>query len=1059
MKLDLIRHMTNPALSTLKKNETVRASVVFIIIIIAAYAPVIFLDQSYNHSLPIPPEYLGYSGKPTPYEATIDPGGNQPLNFPLLKLERDSILTGELPLWNPYLANGQPFAASTDIYVFSPFNIGFLLPVDLWDFVFFSMIWVAGIFTFLFLRNIGLGFQSSLAGGTIFMLTGCLPWFLLLTNIPVLVFTPFILYSLEKIIQKPNAKHFVLASTAFSFGILGSHIESIILQIFFVSLYLCYRLAYPKISSYFKKRDDTIDNNPTKLVTQNSKRILSWSILSLLGGLGLSAFFVLPVLEYLKNGYISHTPAIGISYVHLVLIAVGFIPYVLGQIPSTPSPQLSPGVWGWLWGYVGVFALFFSIVGVSASIKIRNFNFHKYTPLFFMSISVFFIAKTFGIPPAIWLGKLPLFDLIAFRYYSLIIPFGFAISAAFGIEALSKVAMRIKTLSFISVVSISIILLVSIPVIPYIFTDWTKLLDFEHFNNIEKYFAFQIFTAIIFVVIAFLASVSISKNKLVISVVTLLIILELSVYVPVGIDPIWLIVKEILGILGSAVIVMLIIKPNKYTWRKEKKEQKFSILVGILIFVVIGNVLISEFSPSGMMERRDPFQNDPVTDFLQQNLNYSRTFSFDPLVPDFPAAYHISTVGTMTSFNTDQFHSFMHSFIDNNTLDTNLGWPEWSYFHGPSVSVEKFFDNKKYFDFLGVKYVLSGYYSPNSFTPGLPFLGQNYTKIQSSNNGVAQSFISPFDTIRGIEVALGTYGLKSHGNLILTVDSIPYEEKNHRQSIVNAENVNNTSFNEFKFNQPMENVKDKKLYFTLEYPETNANNLVAVFLFQNASNSLNLPANIDPFEIVKNNLHGIFYENNKPVEDKELVFSIIGPQQLENVYQFHDIGVYENKEAFPRAFLVNKFQVAETGNEIEFLQNNPQFDLRHNVVLEKQQSSELDNELNSSNVESNGNAKITSYSLNKVIIHTQSANASLLVLTDSYYPGWKSFVDGKETTIYLADGFVRAIFVPAGDHNIEFSYEPMSFRIGLIISFTTVIIMVSCLLYLKIKTRKLPETI
>ena len=78
-----------------------------------------------------------------------------------------------------------------------------------------------------------------------------------------------------------------------------------------------------------------------------------------------------------------------------------------------------------------------------------------------------------------------------------------------------------------------------------------------------------------------------------------------------------------------------------------------------------------------------------------------------------------------------------------------------------------------------------------------------------------------------------------------------------------------------------------------------------------------------------------------------------------------------------------------------------------------------------------------------------------MVLTDIYYPGWKAFIDETETKIYRADGLVRAIFIPEGQHTIEFVYQPESYYNGIIISLVSAIILISTLLFYKInQTRK-----
>jgi uncharacterized membrane protein YfhO len=62
-----------------------------------------------------------------------------------------------------------------------------------------------------------------------------------------------------------------------------------------------------------------------------------------------------------------------------------------------------------------------------------------------------------------------------------------------------------------------------------------------------------------------------------------------------------------------------------------------------------------------------------------------------------------------------------------------------------------------------------------------------------------------------------------------------------------------------------------------------------------------------------------------------------------------------------------------------------------------------------------------------------------LVLADTYYPGWKAKVDGREQPIRAANASFRAVRVPAGRHVVEFAYEPLSFRAGAAISALSVL--------------------
>jgi len=49
---------------------------------------------------------------------------------------------------------------------------------------------------------------------------------------------------------------------------------------------------------------------------------------------------------------------------------------------------------------------------------------------------------------------------------------------------------------------------------------------------------------------------------------------------------------------------------------------------------------------------------------------------------------------------------------------------------------------------------------------------------------------------------------------------------------------------------------------------------------------------------------------------------------------------------------------------------------------------------------------------------------SLLVVSEPAYPGWKAWVDGKPARLFTADHALRSLFVPAGEHRVEFRFEP-----------------------------------
>ncbi len=81
-----------------------------------------------------------------------------------------------------------------------------------------------------------------------------------------------------------------------------------------------------------------------------------------------------------------------------------------------------------------------------------------------------------------------------------------------------------------------------------------------------------------------------------------------------------------------------------------------------------------------------------------------------------------------------------------------------------------------------------------------------------------------------------------------------------------------------------------------------------------------------------------------------------------------------------------------------------------------------------------GEAIITDYAPQRVIIRTQSEAPALLVLSDAYYPGWVATVDGLPAPVYPANVLYRGVTVPAGEHEVIFRYQPQSWQRGLWIS-------------------------
>jgi uncharacterized membrane protein YfhO len=73
--------------------------------------------------------------------------------------------------------------------------------------------------------------------------------------------------------------------------------------------------------------------------------------------------------------------------------------------------------------------------------------------------------------------------------------------------------------------------------------------------------------------------------------------------------------------------------------------------------------------------------------------------------------------------------------------------------------------------------------------------------------------------------------------------------------------------------------------------------------------------------------------------------------------------------------------------------------------------------------EAAGTATITEYTPDVVRIATEG-DGGVLVLTDTWAPGWQAEVDGEPATIHRVDGAFRGVALEPGAHEVVFRYVP-----------------------------------
>ncbi len=149
--------------------------------------------------------------------------------------------------------------------------------------------------------------------------------------------------------------------------------------------------------------------------------------------------------------------------------------------------------------------------------------------------------------------------------------------------------------------------------------------------------------------------------------------------------------------------------------------------------------------------------------------------------------------------------------------------------------------------------------------------------------------------------------------------------------------------------------------------------------------------------------------------------------------------VYLNEGYFPRAYLVPEGLIAPNAEMALARVLANQGRLHETAVLE------IETQVDAYTPGGTGTAVITDYTPNRITIAAHSDGPAYLVLADTHYPGWQATVAGEPTDVYRANSVVRAVAVPAGQHEVVFTFRPLDFYAGAVITAVTLLFVVATL--------------
>ena len=589
---------------------------------------------------------------------------------------------------------------------------------------------------------------------------------------------------------------------------------------------------------------------------------------------------------------------------------------------------------------------------------------------FFLGAAVILLGKTYGVPAVNWVGHLPILNVIAFSLYlAPIIAFSLAMLTALGLDQLSRVGWRWWQ-PLLGVVVLASLL------------GWLVWLNRGILGSIPD--------THLFVQFAFAGGLVVATGVVLLATRR-------------GLIP---------SQAGIAVLVALI-AVELFAFTTPTKGEFTDLAQAVYS--------VDEIPVIDRPQRHDPFAEPPYVSFLKEDTSQYRVFGMTYILyPNTSRAYDIDDVRGFTATTVRRYFGFIRKFINPSVRSRFTGayLPPLGSESQPALVA----DNPM-LDLLNVKYIISPRGLPQAYDHRL-------TDRFLAAKPEAALVRSDVFTINGEDDIV----LFQHPSSSISYTFAPSEEsrfllfrlamdpdvweRDKGDGVLFEVSVGEEEGKETLFSSwvdPKNNPEDRRWIDG------------AVDLEPYLGRSVTLVLSTSPGKSPAWDWAG--WGGLRLAPSPETPPTPSSSSQFELVYDA-EVRIYENYNAFPRAFVVHQAVPARGQDAAIALMEKPHFDPASQAVIEGDLSEDQLAALAASPVSDASSVEITRYSDNRVELLAKMENPGLLVLSDTYYPGWKAYVDGKQVPIYPTDLALRSVFVPPGEHNVKFVFSPSSFKLG-----------------------------
>ena len=161
------------------------------------------------------------------------------------------------------------------------------------------------------------------------------------------------------------------------------------------------------------------------------------------------------------------------------------------------------------------------------------------------------------------------------------------------------------------------------------------------------------------------------------------------------------------------------------------------------------------------------------------------------------------------------------------------------------------------------------------------------------------------------------------------------------------------------------------------------------------------------------------------------------------------VKIYRNQDVWPRAFMARELVVCP--DDATLLKRIHTADFEPQTVFVPQAElaalplnlrTAITSDVSHHNAQT---VTVIRYEANRVELQVDTHNHGLLVLSDTWFPGWIALVNGKKSPVLRVNHTLRAVALKPGISQIEFLYRPRSFIAGLILSVSVLLAMIAAL--------------